>query len=84
MIAGTQQLVSFCDAISVKRNLKELLAQLREVSSFADIPGIRKLQGHDKYYRLRIGEYRLGIKAETTHIEVVRFLHRKDVYGKFP
>lgn len=69
---------------SVKRNLKETLAQLKQGSSLADIPGIRKLQGHDKYYRIRIGEYHLGIKAETTHIEVVRFLHRKEVYRNFP
>lgn len=69
---------------SVKGSLRETLSQLKNASSLADIPGIRKLQGYDKYYRIRIGEYRLGIKAEESLIEIVRFLHRKDVYRKFP
>ncbi|MFA5701403.1 MAG: type II toxin-antitoxin system RelE/ParE family toxin [Desulfuromonas sp.] len=68
----------------VKRNLKDTLMQLKQASALADINGCKKLQGYASYYRIRIGEYRLGIKVETAHIEIVRFLHRKEVYRRFP
>ncbi len=46
------------------------------------IPQLR--QGYDEYYRIRIGDYRLGIKVKKDSIEMLRCLHRKDIYKKFP
>jgi mRNA interferase RelE/StbE len=43
------------------------------------------MQGFQKYYRIRIGEYRLGfemIDAET--ILFILVSHRKDIYKYFP
>ncbi|MBP1468695.1 type II toxin-antitoxin system RelE/ParE family toxin [Candidatus Chloroploca sp. M-50] len=38
----------------------------------------------DPYYRIRIGDYRLGLFVEDDTITVVRFLHRRDIYRYFP
>ena len=49
-----------------------------------------KLQGYDHYYRIRVGDYRLGISIAITLEETeemfrfVRCLHRKDIYKRFP
>ena len=45
---------------------------------------LRKLRGSDRYYRIRVGEYRVGLSVEGDTVTFVRFLHRKDVYRYFP
>lgn len=40
--------------------------------------------GEDRYYRIRMGDYRLGIIVEGEVVTFVRFLHRRDIYGYFP
>lgn len=42
------------------------------------------MEGHANFYRIRIGQYRVGIVLEAGVVDFVRFLHRKDVYRYFP
>ena len=70
---------------------KKLLAKLREsveaiesASSLSDIQNIKKLRGGKSYYRVRVGEYRLGLTIDDKSIVLVRFLNRKDIYRYFP
>jgi len=37
-----------------------------------------------KYFRIRIGEYRLGLKEERGMLILLRFMHRKEIYKYFP
>lgn len=81
---------------SVKGRLKDFLLSFEEALSKSEpenwppeeIFGIKKLSGYDNYYRIRIGDYRLGliseIENEIPQIRVVRFLHRREVYRYFP
>lgn len=46
---------------------------------------IRPLHGHPDYYRIRVGDYRIGFKkAKDGGIEFMRVRHRKDIYRHFP
>lgn len=45
---------------------------------------IKKLKGHDIYYRLKILDYRLGFSYENGEINIIRFLYRKEIYKLFP
>jgi len=40
--------------------------------------------GGDRYYRIKIGDYRIGMTVEGNLVTLVRFLHRKDIYRYFP
>jgi mRNA interferase RelE/StbE len=42
------------------------------------------MTGEGPYYRIRIGEYRLGIAAEDDEATLLRFLHRSEIYQFFP
>lgn len=45
----------------------------------------KKLTGYKTFYRIRIGDYRIGIELEKT--DTLRFIviaHRKDIYTIFP
>lgn len=68
----------------MKKRILEVIGRLREVDSLDEVHGIRKIEGYEAYYRLRIGDYRLGIKLAGNTLELIRFLHRKDIYSRFP
>jgi mRNA interferase RelE/StbE len=70
---------------SVLSKIEFWILKLEDSSHFKGLSGIKKLQGYRNYYRIRIGEYRLGFEHTTT--EVIRFItiaHRKDIYKRFP
>ncbi len=69
---------------------KSLLDQLQEVihtieaaGSIQDIKNLKKLSRGSRYYRLRLGDYRLGLAIEADTVTLVRILHRKDIYRYF-
>jgi len=76
------------DKISDKRILKHLssiLGKLEEATEMKDIVNARRLTGYPRYYRIRIGEYRLGLELiEDQSLRVIVFCHRSDIYKKFP
>ncbi len=54
------------------------------VDSLDEIPHFTKLEGYDQYYRIRIGDYRIGVKFEDDTLIFMRVLHRKEIYRYFP
>ena len=46
----------------IKKRLLEVISTLKETDSLDKVHGIRGIEGYAGYYRLRIGDYRLGIK----------------------
>lgn len=69
---------------AVKKRILETIEGLKEVESLDAVQGIKKIEGYEAYYRLRIGDYRFGIKSAGNTLELIRFLHRKDIYRRFP
>ena len=68
----------------IKKTLLKAIEKIREAGSLGEIKGVRKIEGYQKYYRIKLGDYRLGIKVTKSRIELIRFLHRKDIYRRFP
>jgi len=65
--------------IELKKMMKETM-----ISALAEVREVRKIEGYQKYYRIKLGDYSLGIKVTKNRIELIRFLHRKDTYRRFP
>ena len=68
----------------IKKRLLQIIEKLQQADFLTEINDVRKIQGYEEYYRLRVGDYRLGIKVTKDGIEMLRCLHRKDIYKKFP
>lgn len=68
----------------VKSKLSKLLLELERINKFNDINNLEKIKGYDKYYRIRVGIYRIGVFFDGENLSLVRFLHRKDIYIYFP
>ena len=69
---------------AIKKRLLELIEKLKAIGSVEELTGLKKIEGYKSYYRLRIGDYRLGIKLSGDCIELIRFLHRREIYRRFP
>ena len=66
------------------KRVKQMIEAIKEEPSIENISSLKKLQGYKTFYRLRLGEYRIGIEVDDDLIIFVRFLHRRDVYRYFP
>ena len=64
--------------------IEQLILQVQEAESLESIPHLKKMEEYTKYYRVRIGDYRVGIFVEDDIVTFVRCLHRRDVYRYFP
>ena len=69
---------------SLLARLRKTVEQLEAAESLHDLPDAKKMQGWNVYYRIRIGDYRLGVKLEEQDVVLLRFMHRRDIYRRFP
>ena len=69
---------------SALRRIREVIDSVEQVKQPADIPHLKKLKGQGQYYRIRIGEHRVGLQIEADTVTFVRVLNRKDIYRYFP
>ena len=71
-------------ADKLKQQLLDVIAQIETSKSMTELDHMKKLRGADNYYRIRIGNYRLGLKVVNDVVIVIRFMDRKDIYRNFP
>ncbi|HEY4196148.1 MAG TPA: type II toxin-antitoxin system RelE/ParE family toxin [Mucilaginibacter sp.] len=69
---------------TVKNGIVAIIKQVKEAEQLSEIGNIKKLKGHSIAYRIRMGDYRIGIFYENETIEFIRIAHRKDIYNIFP
>ena len=68
----------------VKTSLLNMINDIKACESMDGIKNLKKIKGAKEFYRIKMGDYRLGIKIEKETITFVRFLHRKEIYRYFP
>jgi mRNA interferase RelE/StbE len=66
------------------QSIEESIVNAKGANAIGDIKKLKKLKGYSKHFRIRIGDYRIGLFIENNTIEFSRFLHRKDIYKYFP
>ena len=57
---------------------------LPNVNSLQDLSNVKALVGSTNRYRIRIGDYRVGIEINGDTLELFSVLHRKEFYRYFP
>lgn len=48
------------------------------------IPNLKKLSGFKNCFRIRMGDYRIGVVVEGNKVIFAAFDHRSDIYKYFP
>lgn len=69
---------------TLRGKLRVLVRSVIEAGSLRDIPNLKKLKGHASAYRIRLGDYRIGLFIEDDQALFAAFEHRKDIYQRFP
>lgn len=68
----------------LKARIQGVIEAVEQAPGLQEIANVRKLKGSDRCYRIRMGDYRIGLSVEKDTVTFVRFLHRKDIYRYFP
>ncbi len=81
---------SFLKSIKKIKNKKlqndifNIINEVEAAKLITDIKNIKKLSGFTKFYRIRLGDYRIGLSFENNIITFVEFDKRGDIYKNFP
>ena len=75
------------DKIRDKRLKDAVYASILNVEhaqNLSQVKNLKKLTGFESHYRIRVGDYRIGLKVEGVTVFFAAFSHRKDIYKRFP
>jgi mRNA interferase RelE/StbE len=65
-------------------DVRTAIIETEAAAVWKEIPNIKKIKGASNAFRVRVGDYRIGIYIEHDSVEFVRVLSRRDIYKKFP
>ena len=71
-------------AKQLQNQVRQVIEKVERSAVISEIEQLKKLRGGDVYYRIRLGDHRIGMKIENDTVYFIRFLHRKDIYCYFP
>ena len=61
-----------------------IIDETEKAKTLSEIKNLKKLKGYNNYYRIRTGDYRIGIYFNKDSFEFAAIDHRKDIYKYFP
>ena len=68
----------------IRQRLNRTIQELIETADITAVNGVRRLRAEGQHYRIRIGDYRLGITMDGETAVLRRFLPRGEIYRYFP
>lgn len=69
----------------IKNKTGKVINNIESADSINDIINLKKIVGSQNYYRIKIGDYRIGFElVKKSIIRLIIICHRKDIYKKFP
>jgi mRNA interferase RelE/StbE len=68
----------------VKNSLLNVIELTQSAQTLKEISNLKKLKGFKSAYRIRVGDYRIGVFIDGNTVQFARVLNRKDIYKYFP
>lgn len=66
------------------KRIKTVILEIEVATALLDLTNVKYIVNSKSYYRIRVGDYRLGLKYENNIVKLIRCLNRKEIYKKFP
>ncbi|MBK9162774.1 MAG: type II toxin-antitoxin system RelE/ParE family toxin [Acidobacteria bacterium] len=60
------------------------IEELEAAEGILELRNVKKLRRGRNFYRIRLGDHRIGFAVEEESIVLVRILNRKEIYRFFP
>ena len=68
----------------VQRAVAGAIENVERVDTLQEIRSLKRLSGQSNYFRIRVDDWRIGIKIVNNTVTFVRCLHRREIYRFFP
>lgn len=68
----------------IKTHIEQAIVDVKQAVRWSDIPHIKKLANSVNAYRIRVGDYRIGVLIVGDTVDFARVLPRREIYRKFP
>lgn len=68
----------------VLARVQQVIEAVEAAADLQAIANIKKMSGTTRFYRFRVGDYRIGAAVEGDTVEFIRCLSRRDLYRFFP
>ena len=68
----------------LKSRLAQTVQNVILANTLQEITNLKKMKGSPTAYRIRMGDYRIGLFFEEGVIIFAYMAHRKDIYNRFP
>lgn len=69
---------------AIQNQIAFTIENIDQAKNIHEITDCKKLKGYKTAFRIKIGAYRIGFFLVRNSIELVRVLHRKEIYRNFP
>jgi len=64
--------------------IQQIIENVEQAETLTEVPNLKQLKAKGLYYRIRTGDYRIGMTIEEDTVTFVRALHRREIYRFFP
>ncbi|PYQ56125.1 MAG: plasmid stabilization protein [Acidobacteria bacterium] len=64
--------------------IQQAVQSVENAGALSEVPHLKKIHGRERYYRIRVGDYRIGLALEDNAVVFIRALHRREIYRYFP
>ena len=68
----------------IKKRVIEKLNEIDKIQNLTEIANVKKMKWFDKFYRIRIWDYRIWFELDWEKLVLLRVRSRKDIYNIFP
>ena len=77
--------VSKINDAKTKHSIVEIITDIQSAENIVAINKLKRLVGYKNMYRIRLGDFRIGLEhTADDQIILIRFLHRKEIYKRWP
>ena len=66
------------------RQVADKIRELEAADNLLEVSGVSRMTAPGRFYRIRIGNHRLGFTMEGEVVVLLRFLPRDQIYRYFP
>lgn len=76
--------VNQCGDKSISVRVAKVIGDIHNAKNLSEIRNLKKLRGAKDFYRIRMGDYRIGLAFIEGKVVLAAFDHRSDIYKYFP
>jgi len=69
---------------AILEKVKHAILSVEAATEIQQVANIKKMEGFKTFYRIRIGDYRIGLELKNDTIRLITIANRKDIYKNFP